>query len=36
LPELISLAQEKLAFLSAKQRQWIFGDTALSLYPALA
>jgi L-fuconolactonase len=36
LPELISLAQEKLAFLSAKQRQWIFADTAQSLYPALA
>ena len=36
LSELISLAQEKLAFLPASQRQWIFADTALSLYPALA
>ncbi len=36
LPELISLAQEKLAFLPTRDRQWIFADTAQSLYPALA
>jgi hypothetical protein len=28
--------QDTLAFLPASQRQWIFRDTAESLYPALA
>jgi len=36
LSGLISLAQDTLAFLPARQRQWIFADTAQSLYPALA
>ena len=36
LTELVSLAQDKLAFLPARQRQWIFAGTAQSLYPALA
>lgn len=36
LPELVSLAQDRLAFLTARQRRWIFSDTAESLYPALA
>lgn len=36
LPELLSLAQDKLAFLPERQRQWIFAGTAQSLYPSLA
>lgn len=36
LAELVSLAQDKLAFLPARQREWIFAGTAQSLYPALA
>jgi predicted TIM-barrel fold metal-dependent hydrolase len=36
LPELVSLAQETLAFLPAGDREWIFSRTAQALYPALA
>jgi predicted TIM-barrel fold metal-dependent hydrolase len=36
LPELVSLAQGALAFLSETDREWIFSRTAQSLYPALA
>jgi L-fuconolactonase len=36
LSDLVAVAQEKLAFLPLRQRQWIFADTAQSLYPALA
>jgi len=35
LPELVKLAQETLAFLPARERDWIFSGTALALYPAL-
>src|SRR6266566_3938082 len=35
LPELLKLAKETLAFLSAGDREWIFSGTAQVLYPAL-
>jgi predicted TIM-barrel fold metal-dependent hydrolase len=35
LPDLVKLAQETLAFLSAGDREWIFSGTAQTLYPAL-
>jgi predicted TIM-barrel fold metal-dependent hydrolase len=35
LPDLVRLAQETLAFLSASDREWIFSGTAQKLYPAL-
>jgi predicted TIM-barrel fold metal-dependent hydrolase len=35
LPDLLKLAQETLAFLSARDREWIFSGTAETLYPAL-
>ncbi len=35
LPDLVKLAQETLAFLSAGDREWIFSGTAQVLYPAL-
>ena len=31
----VELAQEQLAFLSTSERRWLFGDTALSLWPTL-
>jgi L-fuconolactonase len=31
----VDFAREKLAFLSAEDRRWIFGETALSLWPML-
>jgi hypothetical protein len=31
----VKLAQETLAFLSARDREWIFSSTAQILYPAL-
>ncbi|HEX3487058.1 MAG TPA: amidohydrolase family protein [Micropepsaceae bacterium] len=36
LSELVKLAQDTLAFLSAGDREWIFSGTAKVLYPALA
>jgi len=36
LSELVKLAQETLAFLTATDREWIFAGTAQTLYPALA
>jgi predicted TIM-barrel fold metal-dependent hydrolase len=36
LSDLVKLAQETLAFLSATDREWIFAGTAQTLYPALA
>jgi predicted TIM-barrel fold metal-dependent hydrolase len=35
LPELVALARDSLGFLSPQDRDWIFGKTALTLYPAL-
>jgi predicted TIM-barrel fold metal-dependent hydrolase len=35
LPDLLKLAQDTLAFLSASDREWIFSGTAQILYPAL-
>ena len=36
LPELVTLAEETLAFLPESDREWIFSRTAQTLYPALA
>ena len=36
VPELLSLAQDTLAFLPQADREWIFSRTAQTLYPALA
>jgi len=36
LPDLLSLAQETLAFLPDRDREWIFSLTAQTLYPSLA
>jgi predicted TIM-barrel fold metal-dependent hydrolase len=36
LPELVSLAQDTLAFLRPRDREWIFSGTAQTLYPSLA
>jgi predicted TIM-barrel fold metal-dependent hydrolase len=36
LPELVKLAQDTLAFLPERDREWIFAGTAERLYPALA
>lgn len=36
LPDLVTLAQETLAFLPQTDRDWIFSRTAQTLYPALA
>jgi L-fuconolactonase len=36
LPELITLAQQTLAFLPDTDREWIFSRTAQTIYPALA
>jgi predicted TIM-barrel fold metal-dependent hydrolase len=36
LPELVRLAEDTLAFLEPRQREWIFSSTAQTLYPALA
>jgi predicted TIM-barrel fold metal-dependent hydrolase len=36
LPELVKLAQETLAFLPSRDREWIFAGTAQVLYPKLA
>ena len=36
LPELVSLAQDTLAFLPENDREWIFSLTAQALYPSLA
>lgn len=36
LPELVRLAQETLAFLPERDREWIFSGTAQVLYPSLA
>lgn len=36
LVELVSLAEETLAFLPARDRDWIFSRTAQALYPSLA
>ena len=36
LTELVALAQDTLAFLPARDREWIFADTAKILYPTLA
>jgi predicted TIM-barrel fold metal-dependent hydrolase len=35
LTDLVNLARETLAFLPARDREWIFSGTALTLYPAL-
>jgi predicted TIM-barrel fold metal-dependent hydrolase len=35
LPDLLKLAQETLAFLPSRDREWIFSGTAQVLYPAL-
>jgi predicted TIM-barrel fold metal-dependent hydrolase len=35
LPDLVQLAQQTLAFLPARDRDWVFAGTALELYPAL-
>lgn len=35
LKEQLGLAQEELAFVPAEDRRWLFGETALSLWPAL-
>ena len=35
LTDLVNLAQGTLAFLPARDREWIFSGTALTLYPAL-
>ena len=35
LPELVALGDDTLAFLPQADRDWIFGKTALTLYPAL-
>lgn len=35
LKEQFDLAEEELAFISAEERRWLFGETALSLWPAL-
>jgi len=35
LPDLITLAQQTLSFLPARDREWIFSGTAETLYPAL-
>jgi predicted TIM-barrel fold metal-dependent hydrolase len=35
LKEQLELAQEELAFVSAEDRRWLFGETALALWPAL-
>jgi len=36
LPDLVSLAQDTLAFLPDRDREWIFSLTAQTLYPSLA
>jgi predicted TIM-barrel fold metal-dependent hydrolase len=36
LPDLLGLAQETLAFLPERDREWIFSRTAQTLYPSLA
>jgi predicted TIM-barrel fold metal-dependent hydrolase len=36
LPELVTLAQHTLRFLTDADREWIFSRTAQALYPALA
>ena len=36
LPDLVTLAQETLAFLPDSDREWIFSRTAQNLYPSLA
>ena len=36
LPDLLSLAQDTLAFLPDRDREWIFSLTAQTLYPSLA
>jgi predicted TIM-barrel fold metal-dependent hydrolase len=36
LPELVAMARKALSFLPARDQDWIFGKTALALYPALA
>jgi predicted TIM-barrel fold metal-dependent hydrolase len=36
LPDLVTLAQETLAFLPSRDREWIFAGTAQILYPKLA
>ena len=36
LSELLALAQESVAFASAQDKEWIFGRTGQTLYPALA
>ena len=36
LPDLLSLAQDTLAFLPDRDREWIFSLTAQALYPSLA
>ena len=35
LPELVALARDSLGFLPQQDRDWIFEETALTLYPAL-
>jgi L-fuconolactonase len=35
LTDLVNLAQETLAFLPARDREWIFSGTAVTLYPTL-
>jgi predicted TIM-barrel fold metal-dependent hydrolase len=36
LPELLALARASVGFASAQDKEWIFGRTGESLYPALA
>jgi L-fuconolactonase len=36
LPDLVALAQDSLAFLPERDREWIFSRTAQALYPSLA
>ena len=36
LPELVRLAEDTLAFLPGRDREWIFSGTAQTLYPSLA
>ena len=36
LPELLKVARESVASLTAADREWIFAKTAQTLYPALA
>ena len=35
LKDQVDMAKEELSFLSAEDERWIFGETALSLWPML-